>query len=102
MVSPLLILVAGLGAAFALGLMRPDQARLAYAAMIGALGVMTAIALGWTIALVGGHAPVEIATAGFRPPFAINLRVGAGSTPGCSNRCCTGWSRRPAEGRARR
>lgn len=76
MVSPLFILVAGLGGAFALGLFRQDQSRAAFAMALLALTVMTLVALSWAVALATGAATTEIATAGFKPPFAINLRVG--------------------------
>ncbi|AVW91455.1 proton-conducting transporter transmembrane domain-containing protein [Celeribacter baekdonensis] len=77
MVSPLFLLIAGLGAAFVLGLLRADRPRIAFSVSIGALAVMFFVALSWTVALLMGQAvPVDILTAGTRPPFAINLRVG--------------------------
>ncbi len=77
MVSPLLILVAGLGAAFLLGLLRETASRAAFYVTIAALALMSFIALSWTVALATGQAlPREIFTAGVQPPFAINLRMG--------------------------
>ncbi|SFJ05687.1 proton-conducting transporter membrane subunit [Celeribacter neptunius] len=77
MVSPLLILAAGLGAAFLLGLLRQTSERAAFYVTIAALGFMGFIALSWTVGLALGDAlPVMITTAGTAPPFAINLFMG--------------------------
>ncbi|WP_434287709.1 proton-conducting transporter transmembrane domain-containing protein [Celeribacter sp. SCSIO 80788] len=77
MVSPLLILAAGLGAAFLLGLLRNTSERMAFHITVAALGFMSFVALSWTVSLALGQAqPVDIYTAGARPPFAINLRMG--------------------------
>lgn len=78
MVSPVLILAAGLGTAFSLGLIPPARSKAIFGATLAALAVMAAISLGWLLALAGGAAPVEVQTAGAPPPFAINLRVGLG------------------------
>ena len=77
MVSALFLIVVGLGGAFALGLLREDQARPAYLVTTLVLAFMTALALSWTVALATGLATtVDITTAGTPPPFAINLRIG--------------------------
>ncbi|NVK46814.1 MAG: NADH-quinone oxidoreductase subunit F [Rhodobacteraceae bacterium] len=77
MVSPLLILAAGLGAAFILGLLRGTSERPAFYVTIAALAAMSFVALSWVVGLVLGQTqPVEILTAGARPPFAINLFMG--------------------------
>ncbi|MCA0043263.1 proton-conducting transporter transmembrane domain-containing protein [Celeribacter litoreus] len=77
MVNPLLILAAGLGAAFLLGLLRETSERAAFHTTVGALAVMAFVALSWTVALASGQTdPVEMLTAGAKPPFAINLRTG--------------------------
>ncbi|MGD9919089.1 MAG: proton-conducting transporter membrane subunit [Paenirhodobacter sp.] len=76
MVSPLLILALGLGAAFALGLVKPGHRDIAFAITLAVLGLMAAIAAGWLVVLARGAAPVEMTTAGAPPPFAINLRLG--------------------------
>ncbi|TNE68796.1 MAG: NADH-quinone oxidoreductase subunit F [Rhodobacteraceae bacterium] len=77
MVSPLLILVAGLGAAFLLGLLRDTSERVAFYVTVAALGFMSFVALSWTVSLALGQVqPVDIYTADARPPFAINLRMG--------------------------
>ena len=77
MVSALFLIVVGLGGAFALGLLREDQARPAYLVTTLVLAFMTALALSWTVALATGLASaVDITTAGTPPPFAINLRIG--------------------------
>ncbi len=77
MVSPLLILAAGLGAAFILGLLRGTSERPAFYVTVAALAAMSFVALSWVVGLVLGQTlPVEILTAGARPPFAINLFMG--------------------------
>ncbi len=79
MVSALYIIVAGLGGAFALGLLREDRKQAAFLATALILAFMTVVALGWTVALATGTAaPFDIITAGTQPPFAINLRLGLG------------------------
>lgn len=75
MVSAVFILVAGLGGAFALGLIREDRPRVAWLVTLAVLALMTALSFGWALALAGGGTS-EIFTAGAKPPFAINLRVG--------------------------
>ncbi len=77
MVSALFLIVAGLGGAFALGLLRETQVRSAYIATTLILAFMAAIAISWTVALaIGAATAVDITTAGTAPPFAINLRIG--------------------------
>ena len=77
MVSALFLIVVGLGGAFALGLLRQDQARPAYLVTTLILAFMAVLALSWTVALAMGWATTaNITTAGTPPPFAINLRVG--------------------------
>ncbi|MDK9695452.1 MAG: proton-conducting transporter membrane subunit [Siculibacillus sp.] len=78
MVSPLHILVVGLGAAFFVGLLNHDARRTAFAITLAALAAMTLIAGSWAWAfLFGGATPFTILTAGAPPPFAINLGVAA-------------------------
>ncbi|MCU0841127.1 MAG: hypothetical protein MUC79_05310 [Thiobacillaceae bacterium] len=77
LLSPLLILATGLGAAFLLGLLHPRQSGVAYGLTLVALAWMAWIPARWLWAFVlQGAAPVEILTAGTPPPFAINLRFG--------------------------
>lgn len=76
MVSALLILAFGLGAAFALGLVPKAHRDLAYMVTLAALVLMAAVSLGWLVVMARGAEPVIFTTAGAMPPFAINLRVG--------------------------
>lgn len=76
MVNALFILAVGLGAAFGLGLIDKARRDLAYMITLGALAIMVAIALSWVLEMAQGAAPVSFMTAGAKPPFAINLRVG--------------------------
>ncbi|MCB1516513.1 MAG: hypothetical protein KDJ19_02700 [Hyphomicrobiaceae bacterium] len=77
MVSPILIIAIGLGAAFLLGFVNEDRKGIAFALTLAALAAMSLIALGWTLAFAAGNAQTaDILTAGFPPPFAINLRMG--------------------------
>ncbi|MFZ5483044.1 MAG: proton-conducting transporter membrane subunit [Pseudomonadota bacterium] len=77
MVSPLLILALGLGAAFLIGFIRDGQRGLAWGITLAALTAMTVISAHWLLALATGSSqPVDLWTAGTPPPFAINLRMG--------------------------
>lgn len=77
MVSALYIIVLGLGGAFVLGFFREAQKGAAYVVTLLVLAIMAGIALSTTFLLVmGAIGPVDIITAGVKPPFAINLRVG--------------------------
>lgn len=75
MVNAIYIIAAGLGAAFLLGLLRDEWRATAYTLSLLALACMTGIAASWLLA--GDLAtPVEVFTAGTKPPFAINFLVG--------------------------
>ena len=77
MVSAIFIIAAGLGAAFLLGLLNPASKGLAFGITVLALAFMSWVSVSWLIAFAGGTAvTAEIFTAGFAPPFAINLRMG--------------------------
>ncbi|MEE4219404.1 MAG: proton-conducting transporter membrane subunit [Xanthomonadales bacterium] len=71
------IIVAGLGTAFLLGLLRDESRRAAYLMTLAALAFMSWVAGSWLWAFaVNGVAGFDIFTAGHKPPFAINLRMG--------------------------
>ena len=77
MVSAIFIITTGLGTAFLLGLLRDSQKGLAYGLTVLALAFMSWIAADWTWALASGAVQtVDVYTAGVKPPFAINLRMG--------------------------
>ena len=77
MVSAIHIISTGLGAAFLLGVL-PDAWRgRAHALAMLALAVMAGISGQWLYAFAfDGQQTVDILTAGVKPPFAINLRLG--------------------------
>ena len=77
MVSAVYIIVAGLGTAFLLGLLREESRTIAYVLTLAALAFMSWVAGSWLWAFaVNGVAGFDIFTAGHEPPFAINLRMG--------------------------
>ncbi|PIE07025.1 MAG: NADH-quinone oxidoreductase subunit F [Rhodobacterales bacterium] len=79
MVSVLYIIAAGLGTAFLIGLLKSSQKGLAFLFTVLALAFMSWVSLDWTVALSQGRAlPTNVMTAGFPPPFAINLFIGHG------------------------
>ncbi|PLW92700.1 MAG: NADH-quinone oxidoreductase subunit F [Marinilabiliales bacterium] len=75
MVNPVHIVSIGLAAAFLMSLAgKRQQNILAYFLMI-AVGAMSFISLQWLMEIYSGGAGREVFTAGFKPPFAINLRM---------------------------
>ncbi|HIP24236.1 MAG TPA: NADH-quinone oxidoreductase subunit F, partial [Rhodobacteraceae bacterium] len=77
MVSPIYLIVITLGAAFLLGLLSERRTELAHFITVLALAVGGLVSFGWLwIMAAEGASAVEIYTAGTKPPFAINLRVG--------------------------
>ena len=77
MVSAVYIIVAGLGTAFLLGLLKEESRHIAYGLTLTALAFMSWVAGSWLWAFaVDGTASFDIYMAGYSPPFAINLRMG--------------------------
>ena len=77
MVGPIYIIVIALGAAFLLPLFERLGKSVAEAVFLLALASMTFISGQWLHALLfKGAGTAEIFTAGFQPPFSINLRMG--------------------------
>ncbi|MBU0689590.1 MAG: NADH-quinone oxidoreductase subunit F [Gammaproteobacteria bacterium] len=77
MVNAIYIIVAALGAAFLLGLLKSEKRGTAYVITLFALSVMTWISAGWVWAFVMERAaPVDFLTGGTSPPFSINFRMG--------------------------
>ncbi len=77
MVSAVYIIVAGLGTAFLLGLLKDESRNVAYAVTLAALVFMSWVAGSWLWSFaVDGTATFDIFMAGYSPPFAINLRMG--------------------------
>ncbi len=77
MVSAIYIIAIGLGTAFLLGLLPDKWQKHANIITLIALVSMSLIAASWVWAFVfNGATSTEIITAGTKPPFAINLRIG--------------------------
>jgi len=77
MVSPVYIIVAGLGTAFLLGLLKEESRTIAYGLTLTALAFMSWVAGSWLWSFaVDGSATFDTFMAGYSPPFAINLRMG--------------------------
>ena len=76
LINPIYIIGIGLGTAFFLGFFKKGKT-VAYAVMLAALGVMTYISFGWLWSFIfTNQLPQEVYTAGFKPPFSINLLMG--------------------------
>ena len=77
MVSAIYIIVAALAASFLLGLLKESNRGLAFLITLATLGFMTWVSGSWLgLFMSQDAASVEIFTAGTKPPFAINLRMG--------------------------
>lgn len=76
MISPIHIITIGLGTAFALGFVSKKAKSLATIAMLVAIGLMGAITGSWLMELLQGGAEKMVFTAGFKPPYSINLLMG--------------------------
>ncbi len=77
MISPLHIISIALGVAFALGFTKKLKSDIAGGIMLAAVGMLTFISAQWALAFYsGGQEVTQIYTAGFKPPFSINLQIG--------------------------
>src|SRR6056297_2389012 len=77
MVDPIYIVGSGLGIAFLLGLFKKAGKNTAGIIMLLTLAFMTFVSLQWLWSIVfAGESPHYIFTAGFKPPFSINLLMG--------------------------
>ncbi len=76
MISPIHMITIGLGVAFALGLFKNLGKSFTISMMLLGLALMSALSLQWLYALLTGSQATEVFTAGFRPPFSINLLMG--------------------------
>lgn len=77
MVGPIYIIALALGLAFFLGFFGKSLKTFSGFVMLAGLAGMTFISGQWLMAFVDGSATTqEIFTAGFKPPFSINLRMG--------------------------
>ena len=77
MVTPIYIFIIALGIAFLLPLLERAKKGAAETVFLAALSGIALISWHWLFSLLTGRCEIgEIFTAGFRPPFSINLRVG--------------------------
>ena len=76
MISPIHILTIGLGGAFALGFVNKKAINLSATLMLLAIGFMGTISATWLVQLYSGAEAVQMFTAGFKPPYSINLLMG--------------------------
>ncbi len=77
MISPIHIISIGLGGAFFLGFAGKKAQSLAAYIMLAAIAIMGIISASWLNALLlGDTSAVQIFTAGFKPPYSINLAMG--------------------------
>ena len=76
MVNPLWILIIALGIAFLISLLDKIGKSFAMLVFFSALVVITAISAQWFFHLLYGGESINIFTAGYKPPFSINLKVG--------------------------
>ncbi|MEA2040960.1 MAG: proton-conducting transporter membrane subunit [Bacteroidota bacterium] len=77
MISPIHIITIALGTAFALGFTGKLSQKITAFIMLAAVGMLTFISAQWVIAFYsGGQETVQIFTAGFKPPYSVNLQMG--------------------------
>ena len=76
MISAIQIISIGLAGAFTLGLLKKSAKDVSAIIMLVAIAAMTYISADWLIALLSGAETAQIFTAGFKPPYSINLQMG--------------------------
>jgi formate hydrogenlyase subunit 3/multisubunit Na+/H+ antiporter MnhD subunit len=76
MISPIHIISIGLGVAFALGFVNKKAKNLAATLMLVAIGLMGTISATWLYGMLNGAQAMQVFTAGYKPPFSINLLMG--------------------------
>ncbi|MCF8373770.1 MAG: hypothetical protein K9H64_19265 [Bacteroidales bacterium] len=76
MVSPIHIITIGLGLAFALGLLQGFGKNFSGILMLLGVAAMGFISFQWLVAFFTSGSTSEIFTAGFKPPYSINLMMG--------------------------
>ncbi len=76
MISPIHIVTIGLGGAFFLGFVSKKAVNFASIFMLLAVALMGIISGFWLAGILSGGSGVEIYTAGFKPPYSINLLMG--------------------------
>ncbi|MFP4457959.1 MAG: proton-conducting transporter membrane subunit [Candidatus Zixiibacteriota bacterium] len=76
MVSPIYIFIIALLLAFLLSIFDKIGRKFSYTVLLIGLGFISWLSIGWLWELASGAIPVNVYTAGFKPPFSINLRLG--------------------------
>ena len=77
MVDPIYIVASGLGMAFLLGLIKKAGEKTSGIVMLLTLAFMAFVSVQWLISIAfDGNSPFYIFTAGFKPPYSINLLMG--------------------------
>ncbi len=76
MISPIHIITIGLGGAFFLGFVNKKAVNFASVFMLVAVALMGYISASWLVSIFNGGSSVEVFTAGFKPPYSINLLMG--------------------------
>jgi formate hydrogenlyase subunit 3/multisubunit Na+/H+ antiporter MnhD subunit len=77
MISPIHIISISLGVAFAIGFLGKNSNKLSAVIMLLTIGILTFISAQWAQAFYfGNQETVQIFTAGYKPPFSINLQIG--------------------------
>lgn len=76
MISPIHIITIGLGVAFSLGILKTLGKDFSALLMLLAIAAMSLISFQWLSAILAGNPGIEVFTAGFKPPFSINLLMG--------------------------
>ncbi len=76
MISPIHIISIGLGVAFFLGFINKEAKNITATMMLLAIALMGTISALWVVNLYQGAVAQQIFTAGFEPPYSINLLMG--------------------------
>jgi formate hydrogenlyase subunit 3/multisubunit Na+/H+ antiporter MnhD subunit len=78
MISPIHIITLTLGTAFFIGLLKKLNLNISALLMLVAIAAAGTISASWFTAILSGAANAEVFTAGFNPPYSINLLMGKG------------------------
>ncbi len=77
MISPIHIITIALGVAFALGFIGKLSQKISAFIMLAAVGALSFISAQWVYAFyTGAQETIQIYTAGFKPPYSVNLQMG--------------------------
>jgi len=76
MVDPIYIFIISLGVAFMLGLFHQVSSKISRILFFLALSAINYISIFWFLHTIQGYEGAEVLTAGFHPPFSINLYLG--------------------------